>query len=118
MKLHFAKDWLRRRLEKLGEAGIDDPPCGLMACSPEIYAEMMNMTTKVKIELVDAHQPIVVEVAGREVAMLMKSGESHTDYVHSSQQIVVREPRGDELYERGVSAPSLKSSLRDTRGAN
>jgi len=105
MKLHFAKDWLRRRLETLGEAGIDDPPSGLMACSPEIYAEMTKMTTKVKIELVDAHTPVVVEVAGREVAMLLKAGESHTDYVHSTQQIVVRELRGDELCERPSFAP-------------
>src|SRR5574337_281153 len=100
MKLHFEKDWLRRRLKQLGEASIDDPPCGLMACSPEIYAEMTKMTTKVKIELVDAHQPVVVEVAGREVAMLMRSGESHTDYVHSSQQIVVRELLPEELIDR------------------
>lgn len=105
MKLRFAKDWLRRRLENLGEASIDDPPSGLMACSPEIYAEMMKMTTKVKIELVDAHQPVVVEVAGREVAMLIKSGESHTDYVHSSQQIVVRELEPEELIDRPRFAP-------------
>lgn len=104
MKLHLSKDWLRRRLANLGEASIDDPPCGLMACSPEIYAEMTKMTTKVKIELVDAHTPVVVEVAGQEVAMLTKSGESHTDYVHSSQQIVVRELRGDELCERPAFA--------------
>lgn len=105
MKLHFSKDWLRRRLEKLGEASIDDPPSGLMACSPEIYAEMMKMTTKVKIELVQEHIPVVVEVAGREVAMLRKSGESHEDYVHSSQQIVVRELTPEELSERPAFAP-------------
>lgn len=105
MKLHFSKDWLRRRLEKLGEASIDDPPSGLMACSPEIYAEMMKMTTKVKIELVQEHIPVVVEVAGREVAVLLKAGELYEDYVHSSRQIVVREMTPEELSERPKSAP-------------
>jgi len=71
-----------------------------MACSPEIYDGMVKMTTKVKIELVDVHMPVVVETEGREVALLLNSGESHTDYVYSSQQIVVRELRPDELVDR------------------
>lgn len=63
------------------------------------------MTTKVKIELVQEHMPVVVEVAGREVAVLLEAGESHEDYVHSSQQIVVRELTPDELSSLPTDAP-------------
>ena len=59
------------------------------------------MTTKVKIELVQEHIPVAVEIAGREVAVLFKAGQSHEDYVHSAQQITVRELTTAELHERG-----------------
>lgn len=62
------------------------------------------MTTKVKITLVQPHIPVVVEIAGREVAVLFKEGQSHEDYVHSAQQIKVREMTTAELHQRGVAS--------------
>jgi hypothetical protein len=59
------------------------------------------MTTKVKIELMQEHLPVVVEIAGRQVSVLLKAGDSHEDYVHSAQQITVREMTTAELHERG-----------------
>ena len=34
MKLHMSKDWVR----KFEDSDIEEPPCGVMACSPFIYA--------------------------------------------------------------------------------
>ncbi len=59
------------------------------------------MTTKVKITLVQKHLPVAVEVNGREVGLLLKDGDSIEEYVHSAQQVVVRELSTGEIHERG-----------------
>jgi PHD/YefM family antitoxin component YafN of YafNO toxin-antitoxin module len=59
------------------------------------------MTTKVKITLVQPHIPVLIEVNGRELAVLVKEGDSHEDYVHSAQQLTVRELTTAELHDRG-----------------
>jgi len=63
------------------------------------------MTTKVKITLIQPHIPVTVEVNGREIAVLVKDGDSHEDYVHSAQQLTIREMTTEELHLRGVKSP-------------
>lgn len=70
--------------------GIEEPS-GLIACDPELYKEIMSMTTKVKVELVQSHIPVEVKVAGQVKAILFENGESYEDYVHSTQNITVCE---------------------------
>ncbi len=59
------------------------------------------MTTKVTITLDSPNIPVVVETNGRELAVLFQEGQSYTDYVHSAQQLTVRELTTAELHERG-----------------
>jgi hypothetical protein len=58
------------------------------------------MTTKVKITLAQPHMPVVVEVNGSEVALLLNEGDSTEQYVHSAQQLTVRELSTGEVHAR------------------
>ena len=38
MKLRITQEWLRKRIEE----GPEEPPCGIFACSPKLYEEMLK----------------------------------------------------------------------------
>lgn len=104
MKLHFSADWLRKKLEQCEPEDLD-PPCdenGLMACSPEIYAEIMKMTTQVKVEVTQQHMPVMVDLMSRDGSVVRTTGlpvlgSALTEYVHGDQWLRVREATPQEL---------------------
>lgn len=57
------------------------------------------MTTKVKIELIQEHLPVVIESNGNILSTLFKVGHVFEAYVHSAQQLTVREMTTAELHE-------------------
>lgn len=97
--LHFSKEWLRKTLAAEDAAGVEEPG-GLMACSPELFKEMMKMTTKVKIEMLQPHMPVAIEINGKEVKVLTKVGDAYEDCVYSGHTIIVREMTSDEVATR------------------
>jgi hypothetical protein len=61
------------------------------------------MTTKVKIEIVQAHMPVIVEVLRSDgsistASTLSAIGVSVQDYVHSRQTLRVREMTTEEMH--------------------
>ncbi len=102
MRLHFDSNWLRQKLAEMDAAGIEEPS-GLIACSPEIYAEMMKMTTQVKIEITQEHVPVIVETLRSDESVqhrqtLTAVGAIAVEYVHSGQTLRVREMTTDEQH--------------------
>ncbi len=67
------------------------------------------MTTRVKVELIQQHMPVVVEIMdgkGERVLyhqILEQSGTSAEEYVHSGQTIRVREMTTEEVFNRSTS---------------
>ena len=115
VKLLFDDDWLRTQLS---EPDLDDFACphGVLAgvcwsCVREDNLKGMTMTTKVKVELVQEHMPVCVEVLRSDgtvqhFAVLMEKGNATEDYVHSGQTIRVREMTTQEIHEaRNLSKP-------------
>ena len=65
------------------------------------------MTTKVRIQIVQEHNPVVVEVVGStgfvsQQQVLEDSSQSFEDYVHSGQRLNVREMTTDEQRARAA----------------
>lgn len=65
------------------------------------------MTTRVKIELIQEHIPVIVEVlrddgVARHVCVLRKKGNSTDEYVHSGQTLRVREMTTAELHNERI----------------
>ena len=67
------------------------------------------MTTKVKIEIVQKHQPVVVEVLRSDgivsqTQTLREVGAAAEEYVHSGQTLRVREMTTQEAHEHALRA--------------
>jgi len=60
------------------------------------------MTTRVKIEITQEHNPVVVTFQS-ERHILRKNGESITAYVHSSSEVHVTEMTSAEQHEDALS---------------
>lgn len=66
------------------------------------------MTTRVKIEIVQKHMPIVVEVLRRDGTVshtqtLSEIGSAASEYVHSGQTLRVREMTTEEAHHVGFA---------------
>lgn len=66
------------------------------------------MTTKVKIEIVQKHMPVIVEVLGsdgtvRHTNALSEIGAAASEYVHSGQTLRVREMTTEEAHHIGFA---------------
>lgn len=71
------------------------------------------MTTKVKIELIQEHMPVVVEVLDsdgrkRYTQTLRSIGNTAEDYVHSNQTLRVREMTTAEKHEDDLRQQAVK----------
>lgn len=67
------------------------------------------MTTRVKVEITQAHRPVVVEILGSDglvarTATLHVLGEKLEEYVHSNQLLRVREMTSAESFAGGAPA--------------
>jgi hypothetical protein len=65
------------------------------------------MTTKVKIELLEPHTPVIVEVLRddgipRHVCVLREKGSATEEYVHSGQTLRVREMTTQEMHDERI----------------
>ena len=70
------------------------------------------MTTKVKIEVVQKHMPVVVEVLRSDGTVqhtnaLSEIGASAAEYVHSGQMLRVREMTTEEAHHIGWCAETV-----------
>lgn len=66
------------------------------------------MTTKVKIEIVQKHMPVVIEVLRSDGTVshtnsLSEIGASASEYVHSGQTLRVREMTTEEVHHIGFA---------------
>lgn len=65
------------------------------------------MTTRVRVEVVQKHMPVVVEVLYndgtiKQVQVLNEIGTSLEDYVHSGQMLRIREMTTEEAHNSGL----------------
>lgn len=67
------------------------------------------MTTKVKVEIVQKHMPIVIEVLREDgtvqytQTLNIVGGSGFEDYVHSGQKLLVREMTTQEMHTAGLT---------------
>lgn len=70
------------------------------------------MTTKVKIEIVQPHMPVVVDILRGDGTVqywqTIQFGDTCTEYVHSGQMLRVREMTTEEQHDVGMATTSVK----------